>query len=127
MKTPYLTKEKFESLSNTTIDEKEFQDLLLLAEQKINKISFNRIVGIGFENLTDFQKEKVEKAIVYQIQYFQINGIEESNNLSSYSVLDISVNVDKNNQTEAEKLNMSSFAYDCMQETGLCSRNFRWH
>lgn len=127
MKTPYLTKEKFESLTNTAIDEKEFQELLLLAEQKINKVSFNRIIGIGFENLTDFQKEKVEQAITYQIRYFQINGTDESSNLSSYSVLDISVNVDKNNQTEAEKLNMSSIAYDYMQETGLCTRNFRWH
>lgn len=127
MKTPYLTKKEFESLTNTTIDEQEFQKLLPLAEQKINKVSFNRIVGKGFENLTDFQKEKIKEAVTYQIQYFQVNGIEENNNLSSYSVLDISVNVDKNNQTEAEKLYMSSFAYDCMQETGLCTRNFRWH
>lgn len=126
MKTPYLTIEKYRKLLNEEIDEKEFSKLLLLAEEKINSISKNRIVGIGFNNLTEFQKEKVEYAVAFQIEYLLENGLEDDN-LSSYSVLDISINVDKNNETISKKLHMSSVAYSYMQDTGLCTNNFRWH
>lgn len=125
MKTPYLTIERYCELLNEKIDEKEFSRLLLIAEEKINSVSKNRIVGLGFVNLTEFQKEKVELATAFQIQYLLENGLEDDN-LSSYSVLDISINVDKTNQSISKKLHMSSIAYSYMQDTGLCTNNFRW-
>ncbi len=125
MKTPYLTIEKYRELLNEEINEKEFSKLLLLAEEKINSISKNRIVGIGFDNLTEFQKEKVELATAFQIQYLLENGLEDDD-LSGYSVLDISINVDKNNESISKKLHMSSIAYTYMQDTGLCTNNFKW-
>lgn len=127
MKTPYLNQIEFKNLLNTEVDEQQFQQLLVLAEQKINRISHNRIVAVGFKNLTEFQKEKIKLAIAYQIDYLLKNGLEDDTEALSYSVLDISVNVDKSNQSYADKIHMSNIAYNFMQETGLCTGNFRWH
>ena len=94
-----------------------------LAQEKIDSITYNRIVAIGFDNLSEFQKEKISKAICYQAEYIFQNGYNDENNrdVSSYSVLDISVSIDNssNNKTIAQKLNMSEIAYDLVHKTGL--------
>jgi hypothetical protein len=42
--------------------------------------------------------------------------------VSSYSVLDITVNVDNSNETEAQKACMDEFAYMYIKKTGLAGR-----
>lgn len=98
----------------------EIDKYLKLSQEKIDSITFNRIVKIGFDNLTDFQKEKVIDAICYQAEYIKENGYNNSNgSIASYSVLDISVNVDKTSMTIAEQKHMSEEAYDAIHKTGL--------
>lgn len=122
---PYITKEDYEKYWDLQADNNSFQKNLILAKEKIDCVTHNRIVAIGFENLTDFQKEKIKLAMCHQIAFIEENGTE-TDNVSGYSVLDISVNVDKTTQTKAQKLHMSSFALDQLQKTGLCTCNFRW-
>lgn len=103
-----------------------------LAQEKINSITFNRIVKIGFDNLTEFQKEKISKAICHQANYIFANGFDNENNsdIASYSVLDISVNVqskDESQKTEAELEHMSPMAYNLVHQTGLDSRSWRYN
>lgn len=104
----------------------EIEKYLKLAQEKIDSITFNRIVAIGFDNLTDFQKEKIKEAICYQAEYIFENGYNNENNrnISSYSVLDISVSKDNSgsNKTLAERNNMSETAYDYINKTGLDSK-----
>ena len=104
----------------------EIEKYLKLAQEKIDSITFNRIVAIGFDNLTDSQKEKIKEAICYQAEYIFENGYNNENNrdISSYSVLDISVSKDNSgsNKTLAERNNMSEMAYDYINKTGLDSK-----
>lgn len=105
----------------------EIEKYLKLAQEKIDSITYNRIVAIGFDNLTDFQKSKVKEAICYQADYIFTNGYNNENdeNISSYSVLDISISVkdkDMKDKTLAEKKNMSEIAYELIHKTGLDSR-----
>ncbi len=104
----------------------EIEKYLKLAQEKIDSITFNRIVAIGFDNLTDFQKEKIKEAICCQAEYIFENGYNNENNrdISSYSVLDISVSKDNSgsNKTLAERNNMSEMAYDYINKTGLDSK-----
>lgn len=126
MNQPYITKAEYEEYWNIEVHEEvDFKYNLLLAKEKIDSVTHNRIVALGFDKLTNFQKEKVKLAMFYQVQYVEENGAEPSD-LNSYSVLDISVSVDKSTQTKAQKLHMSSFALDQLQKTGLCTNNFRW-
>lgn len=104
----------------------EIEKYLRLAQEKIDSITLNRIVAIGFNNLTKFQQEKIKDAICYQAEYIYVNGYnnEDNRDVSSYSVLDISVNVDNSNndKTIAQRKNMSEMAYDYVHKTGLDSK-----
>lgn len=104
----------------------EIEKYLKLAQEKIDSITFNRIVAIGFNNLTKFQQEKIKDAICYQAEYVYVNGYnnEDNRDVSSYSVLDISVSVDNSNsnKTIAQGKNMSEMAYDYVHKTGLDSK-----
>ncbi|MDE6284175.1 MAG: hypothetical protein K2M17_00295 [Bacilli bacterium] len=108
------------------IPKEDVEKKLKLAQEKIDSITYNRIVKMGFENLTEFQKEKVKKAICYQAEYIFTNGYnnENNSNVTSYGVLDISISVkekDIKEKTIAEKKNMSEIAYDLIHKTGLDS------
>lgn len=113
--------EKFEG---ELLSDDEINKYLELAQEKIDSITYNRILKIGFDNLTDFQKDKISKAICYQAEYIKENGYNNENNrnISSYSVLDISVSVDSSKSSMAQKLNMSEIAYDYVHKTGLDCR-----
>ena len=127
-----VSKEYYQETFKGNIPEKEIEENLKLAQNKIDRITFNRIVGIGFDNLTEFQKEKVREAICYQADYIFKNGYnnEDNSDISSYSVLDISVNVqtkDNNSKTQAELECMSELAYDAIVQTGLAQRTWRYN
>lgn len=111
-----------ETYKGKIIPNDEIDNMLEQAQEKIDSITFNRIVKNGFEKLTEFQKEKVSKAICTQADYIYKHGYndEEDSDISSYSVLDISVSVsDNNTQTIAKKHHMSERAYDLISQTGL--------
>ena len=122
--TLYVDKEYYLNIfKGNIIPDKDIEKYLELSQEKIDSITFNRIVAIGFNNLTEFQRGKISKAICYQADYIFQNGYNDENNrnISSYSVLDISVSVDNSNdnKTIAQKLNMSEIAYDLVHKTGL--------
>ncbi len=115
-----------DNFNGKKIPEDEIEKYLKLAQEKIDSITYNRIVAIGFNNLTNFQQEKIRDAICYQAEYIYINGYnnEDNRDVSSYSVLDISVSVDNSNsnKTIAQRKNMSEMAYDYVHKTGLDSK-----
>ncbi len=122
--TLYVDKEYYlNKFKGKQIPENDVEEYLELSQEKIDSITYNRIVAIGFNNLTEFQKEKISKAICFQAEYIFNNGYNDENNrnISSYSVLDISVSVDNSdsNKTKAQKLNMSEIAYDLVHKTWL--------
>ena len=122
--TLYVDKEYYSNtFKGKTIPDEDIEKYLELAQEKIDSITYNRIVAIGFDNLTEFQREKISKAICYQADYICTNGYNDEDNrdISSYSVLDISVSVDNSsgNKTKAQKLSMSEMAYDLVHKTGL--------
>lgn len=130
--TLYVSKEYYQGTFKGKIPEEEIEKNLKLAQNKIDCITFNRILGIGFDNLTDFQKEKVRNAICYQADYIKEHGYnnEDNSDISSYKVLDISVTVKaKNNadKTKAELENMSELAYSEIVQTGLTQRTWRYN
>lgn len=115
----YYLKEYKGTISNRGIFEKN----LLLAKEKIDEVTNNKIIAKGFNNLTTFQKDNIKKAMCYQIDYIVENGVEECN-VSSYSVLDISITTNNAKRSEAQKRNMSTTAYSLLKKTGLTNRRF---
>lgn len=123
----YVDKEYYlNDFKGNILSDDEVEKYLKLAQEKIDSITFNRIVKIGFDKLTEFQQEKIKESICYQAEYIFENGYNNENNrdIASYSVLDISVSKDNSssNKTIAEKENMSEIAYDYVHKTGLDSK-----
>lgn len=129
--TLYVDKEYYKDTYKGNIPDENVEKYLEMSQEKIDSITFNRIVRIGFNKLTEFQQEKIKKAICLQADYISQNGYnnEDNSDISSYSVLDISVNVnsDANSKTIAEKENMDEYAYELINKTGLNSRNWRFN
>ena len=125
--TLYVDKKYYsDNFTGNKLPEDEIEKYLKLAQEKIDSITYNRIVAIDFDNLTNFQREKIRDAICYQAEYIYVNGYnnEDNRDVSSYSVLDISVSVDNSNsnKTIAQRKNMSEIAYDYVHKTGLDSK-----
>ena len=100
-----------------TIPNDDLNNFLTLASEKIDEMTFNRIVKIGFNNLTDFQKEKIQKAICLHADYIYENGTEMGQ-ISSFSVLDINISIDNKNSIEA-KYGTNKEVYNLVKQTGL--------
>jgi len=108
-----------EDYKGTLTDPSEIEKLLKKANRKIDEVTFNRIVELGVENLSEFQQNLVKEAVCYQADYINENG-SEGFTVASYSVLGISINY--NQQTESEKLDISADAYNNLKQTGLMCR-----
>ena len=50
-----------DEFSGVKLPDDKIEKYLKLAQEKIDSITFNRIVAIGFDNLTEFQKEKIKR------------------------------------------------------------------
>lgn len=116
----YLCKEFTPEEINAVGDGKMWKRLLLQASIKIDEATFNRIRGVGFENLTPFQQDCVRKAVCYQAKYISEHGYDETD-ISSYSVGDISVSIAAGNTTAA-KQGFEPLAYSLLKQSGLLSR-----
>lgn len=126
----YATREYYtDTFKGKILSQDDADRYLQEASEKIDSITFNRIVAKGFDNLTKFQQEKVQMAVCYQAEYILNNGYndEDKEDVASYSVLDISVNVKTDSEkTQAEKECMSEKAYDLINKTGLATKGFRY-
>jgi vacuolar-type H+-ATPase subunit I/STV1 len=114
----YVDKEYYQNtFKGNKISEEEIDSYLLKASEKIDELTFNRIVAIGFDKLTDFQKEKIQRAICLHADYIFEFGTEMGQ-ISSFSVLDINVSIDNKNSIEA-KFGTNKEIYNLVKQTGL--------
>lgn len=93
-------------------------ELLELASEKVDDLTFNRIRGIGFDNLTTFQKEKIQKATLLQAQYYSDYGTE-SGGLSGFNVSGLSMSFSAGASVPD---GVSQAAYMLLKQTGLMGR-----
>ena len=96
-------------------------ELLELASSKVDELTFNRINAIGFENLTEFQKGLIEKAILSQAKYYEDYGTE-AESLSSISVGSYSIGMSGGSSTYK---GVSNATITYLKQTGLMCRVVR--
>ena len=73
-----------------TVPEENLKSALHQASRHIDSLTYNRIVGRGFDNLTDFQKEVIREVICLQADFECENADEINTVLSSYSINGVS-------------------------------------
>lgn len=76
---------------NTPLQEREIAAALAESSTDVDSLTFNRIREVEFENLTEFQREKVSEAVVLQANFRTENAELLQSPLSSYSINGVSM------------------------------------
>lgn len=80
----------------TIIADKELKQKLSRAKDQIDTLTYNRIIGLGFENLSLFQQDKIKKAICLQADFITQYGDYINLPVSSFSIGSTSLSFDSN-------------------------------
>ncbi len=114
---------------NGNIPADQLEKYLKLASRHIDSLTFNRIVGCGFEMLTPFQHELIVEIVCLQADFEYENADEIDTVLSSYSINGVSVQFGSGwNVMVQNGIAMRKDTYELLKQTGLTDRTLRrWH
>lgn len=113
----YVDEEYYNNFSGTITE--KISSKLEKATDQINSLTYNRIVGIGFDNLTEFQKDKVKKAICIHADFIEKYGEYINMPLSGYSAGSVSVNF---NAQMVNGVTTTQEVLNYLNQTGLICR-----
>lgn len=120
---PYATKEQFLTMfPNTEMSEQEIQNQLEAASVDVDGLTFNRITACGFDRLTAFQQDRVQRAVCQQADFRFQNADLFDGVIQSYSLNGASVTFDKDRIVTVGETMTSSSIYAGLKQSGLCCR-----
>ena len=93
------------------------------ASRHIDSLTYNRIVGRGFSNLTEFQQDIVKEVCCQQAEFEYEYADEISSVLSGYSINGVSAQFGNSWNVHVENgVCMKKDVYSLLCQTGLCCR-----
>lgn len=121
---PYVTQEYyFNNYGGNMIPEDDVGKRLRMASRHIDSLTYNRIVGQGFSNLTPFQQEVIREVVCRQADFEYENADMIDTVLSGYSLNGASVQFGQSWNVYTEKgVAMKKDVYALLAQTGLCCR-----
>lgn len=121
---PYAD-EKYYILMNhdTLIPAEKIYGILKQASRHIDSLTYNRIVGKGIYNLTDFQQSIIKEVVCKQADFEYENKDMITSILTGYSINGVSMQIGNNWNVYVEKgIVMQKEVYALLCQTGLCCR-----
>lgn len=119
---PYLTAEEYAALGGD-IPAQDRERYLENASRHIDSLTFNRIVRIGFDNLSAFQQEIVKKVCFDMANFEYENADALSSPLSGYSINGVSMQFGSGmNVASVGGITVRRDTYETLIQTGLCYR-----
>lgn len=107
----------------TAIAGESIGSYLRQASRHIDSLTYNRIVGRGFSNLTPFQQEVIREVVCLQAEFECENADEIETILSSYSINGVSAQFGDSWNIYTDKgVAMKRDVYALLTQTGLCCR-----
>lgn len=120
---PYVDKEYYLTHSNMAIPDELIERYLSKATRHIDSLTYNRIVGRGFSNLTQFQQEIIKEVICSQAEFELENSDLIDTVLSSYSINGVSMQFGSSWNLYIDKgIAIKKDIYCLLEQTGLVSR-----
>lgn len=105
------------------IPEGQLEKALIQASRHVDSLTFNRIVGRGFDNLTEYQQEIIREVVCQQADFETENADMISSVLSSYSINGVSMQFGSAWNVYTDKgVAMRRDTYSLLCQTGLCCR-----
>ena len=103
------------------VPEERLGKALRQASRHIDSLTYNRIIGQGFFNLTKFQQEIIQEVTCQQADFEVENEDEINTVLSSYSINGVSAQFKSSWNVFADKgIAMKRDVYALLCQTGLC-------
>ena len=96
--------------------------LLELASDAVDALCFGRIRKIGFTNLTEFQQEKVKKAVCLHVSFLQTYGDLLNSPLSSYGINGVSMSFDASKVVTQGGVTTNQAVMQQLRQSGLATR-----
>lgn len=109
------------------LDDADVDKALQQAGRHIDTLTYNRIVAIGFDNLTEYQQGVIKECECLMADWETENANYINSMLSSYSLNGASMSF-SGNSASAVVLNgiaVSRDIYAHLQKCGLCTRSLR--
>ena len=119
---PYVTPDYYRDIyKGSTVPDAELEKALRQASRHIDSLTYNRIVGRGFSNLTEFQQEIIREVVCHQAEFEYENADEIGSVLSSYSINGVSAQFGSSWNVMTDKgIAMRRDDYAFLSQTGLC-------
>lgn len=121
---PYVTQDYYlNEYGGTSVPGEQLTKALKTASRHIDSLTYNRIAGQGFSNLTPFQQEVIQEVVCRQADFEYENADEISSVLSSYSINGVSAQFGSSwNVFTGAGVAMQRDVYTLLCQTGLCCR-----
>lgn len=103
------------------LEEIKVTKLLEEASDEVDKMTYGRIRHKGFENLTEFQQDRIKKAVCFQAEFISTYGEYLSSPLGGFSIGDVSLSFGKDNQGPCGVM-ADKKTLNYLSQTGLSSR-----
>lgn len=121
--TGYVSLNEYLRMSYNIIPQDDADKMLRQASRHIDALTFNRIVGRGFDNLTKFQKDVIKEVVCRQAEFEYENEDMINTVLSSYSLNGVSMNFGSSWNLYIENgVAIRKDLYSLLKQTGLCCR-----
>jgi len=120
----YADKEYYtEVYGGTLIGEKELKRQLDTAGRQIDTLTYCRIRGIGFDNLTAYQQDQIRYVNCLLADFIYENKDELDSMLSSYGINGVSMTFTSGiNVIKVQNIIIRTDIYAELGKTGLCCR-----
>jgi hypothetical protein len=124
---PYATLRDYNTYGYDVISDGKLEKRLKQASRHIDSLTFNRIIGKGFDNLTSFQQEIVKECTCELANFEYENEDVIQSVLQNYSINGVSMSFGSSwNVMVQNGVAIMRTTYAKLMQTGLCSLSLRW-
>ena len=123
----YAGIEYYKNTYKGNLEDADAEKALEKASRHIDTLTYNRIVAIGFENLTEYQQGIIKECECLMADWETENTDYINNMLSSYSLNGASMSFtgQSASATVVSGVAVSREIYSHLQKCGLCTRSLR--
>lgn len=123
---PYATPSDYKSSGYNSILEGELDKRLKQASRHIDSLTFNRIIGMGYDNLSVFQQEVITECVCELADFEYENEDAIQSVLQNYSINGVSMAFGSSwNVMVQNGVAIMRTTYAKLMQTGLCSISLR--
>lgn len=123
----YADLEYYKNTYNGTLEYADAEKALRTASRHIDTLTYNRIVAVGFDNLTEYQQGIIKECACLMAEWETENADYINSMLSSYSLNGASMSFTGESASAVVKngVAVSRDIYAHLQKCGLCTKSLR--